>query len=53
MVKINGKEVEWEKAPNFVNDIQRKILWRDEETGASARAHFGVDVSFVVFDELL
>ena len=28
--KVNSKEVEWEKAPNFVNDIRRKILWRDE-----------------------
>lgn len=35
MVKINGVEVEWEKAPNFVNNVQRKILWRDEKTGAT------------------
>ena len=35
MVKINDKEVEWEKAPNFVNNIQRMILWKDEKTGAS------------------
>jgi len=34
MVKINGKEVEWERAPNFVNDVQRQILWKDEQTGA-------------------
>ena len=35
MVKVGGKEVNWEKAPNFVNNVQRKILWRDEETGAT------------------
>jgi len=34
MVKVNGKEVEWERAPNFVNDVQRHILWKDEQTGA-------------------
>ena len=34
MVKVNGEEVEWEKAPNFVNNVQRKILWHDEKTGA-------------------
>ncbi len=34
MVKINGREVEWEKAPNFVNNVQRKVLWKDEKTGA-------------------
>jgi hypothetical protein len=34
MVKINGKEVEWDRAPNFVNNIQRKVLWKDEKTGA-------------------
>ena len=35
MVKVNGKDVEWERAPNFVNNIQRKVLWKDEQTGAS------------------
>jgi hypothetical protein len=25
MIKINGKEVEWESAPNFVNNVQRKV----------------------------
>jgi len=35
MVKVNGEEVEWKKAPNFVNNIQRKVLWKNEETGAS------------------
>jgi len=34
MVKVNGKEVEWEKAPNWVQDVQRKVLWKDEQTGA-------------------
>ena len=34
MVKLNGEEVKWSKAPNFVNNVQRKILWRDEKTGA-------------------
>ena len=34
MVKVNGIDVEWDKAPNFVNNVQRKILWRDEKTGA-------------------
>ena len=34
MIKINGKEVEWERAPNFVNDVQRHVLWKDERTGA-------------------
>ena len=34
MVKLNGEKVEWEKAPNFKNNVQRKILWRDEKTGA-------------------
>jgi hypothetical protein len=34
MIKINGKEVEWERAPNFVNNVQRKVLWKDEKTGA-------------------
>ena len=34
MVKVNGEEVEWDKAPNFDNNIQRKILWRDDKTGA-------------------
>jgi hypothetical protein len=34
MVKINGKEVEWDRAPNFVNNVQRKVLWKDEKTGA-------------------
>ena len=35
MVKVNGKEVEWDRAPNFVNNIQRKVLWKDEQTGAT------------------
>ena len=35
MVKVNGIEVEWNKAPNFVNNIQRQILWKNEQTGAS------------------
>ena len=34
MVKVNCKEVKWDRAPNFVNNIQRKVLWRDEKTGA-------------------
>ena len=36
-----------EKAPNFVNNVQRKVLWRDEETGATfaiLRASKGVYV---------
>ena len=36
MVKVNGEVVEWEKAPNFVNNVQRKTLWKDENTGARA-----------------
>ena len=35
MVKVNGKEVEWERAPNFVIDVRRQVLWKDEQTGAS------------------
>ena len=35
MVKVNGIEVQWEDAPNFKNDVKRKILWRNEETGAT------------------
>jgi hypothetical protein len=31
---VNGKEIDWDKAPNFVHNVQRKILWKDEETGA-------------------
>ncbi len=34
MVTINGEEVEWDRAPNFVNNVQRKVLWKDEKTGA-------------------
>ena len=34
MVKVNGKEVEWDRAPNFVNNVQRKVLWKDKQTGA-------------------
>jgi len=34
MVKVNGKNVEWERAPNFVNNVQRQILWKDDQTGA-------------------
>jgi hypothetical protein len=34
MVKLNGEEVEWKKAPNFLNNVQRKVMWRDEKTGA-------------------
>ena len=34
MIKINGKEVEWERAPNFVNDVQRHVLWKNEQTRA-------------------
>ncbi|MBD3206594.1 hypothetical protein GF319_09675 [Candidatus Bathyarchaeota archaeon] len=34
MVKLNGEEVEWKKAPNFENNVQRKIIWKDEESGA-------------------
>jgi hypothetical protein len=34
LVKVNGEEVEWDRAPNFVNNIQRKVLWRNEKTGA-------------------
>ena len=35
MVKVNGEEIEWDRAPNFVNDVQRKVLWKDKKTGAS------------------
>jgi len=35
MVKVNGEEVKWRKAPNFVNNIQRQILWKNEKTGAT------------------
>ena len=35
MVKVNGEEVEWDRAPNFVNNTQRKVLWKDEKTGAT------------------
>jgi hypothetical protein len=35
MVKINGKEVEWERHPNHTNNVYRHILWKNEETGAS------------------
>jgi len=35
LVKVNGKDVEWDRAPNFVNNIQRKVLWKDEQTGAT------------------
>ena len=34
MVKVNGEEVEWDRAPNFVNNVQRKVLWKDEKMGA-------------------
>jgi hypothetical protein len=34
MVKVNGKEIEWDRAPNFVNNVQRKVLWKDKQTGA-------------------
>ena len=27
--------MEWKKAPNFVNNIQRQDLWKDEKTGAT------------------
>ena len=33
MVKINGKEVEWERHPNHINNVQRHILWENEQTG--------------------
>ena len=35
MIKINGEEVEWDRAPNFVNNVRRKVLWKDEKTGAT------------------
>jgi hypothetical protein len=35
LVKVNGNGVEWKKAPNFVNNIQRQDLWKDEKTGAT------------------
>ncbi len=35
MVKVNGKEVEWDRAPNFVIDVQWQVLWKDEQTGAT------------------
>lgn len=35
MVKVNGKEVEWERAPYFTIGVQRQVLWKDEQTGAS------------------
>ena len=34
MVKINGKEVEWERHPNHINNVYRHVLWKDEQTGA-------------------
>jgi hypothetical protein len=34
VVKVNSKEIEWERAPNFANNVLRKILWNDEKTGA-------------------
>lgn len=34
MVKINGKEVEWERHPNHINNVQRHVLWNNEQTGA-------------------
>ena len=35
MVKVNGNDVEWKKAPNFVKDVQRQLLWKDDQTGAT------------------
>ena len=35
MVKVNGEKVEWKKAPNFLNNIQRQNLWINEKTGAT------------------
>ncbi|OGD57949.1 hypothetical protein A3K78_04890 [Candidatus Bathyarchaeota archaeon RBG_13_52_12] len=35
MVKVNGKDVEWKRAPNFVSNVQRQVLWKDEKTGAT------------------
>jgi 2,4'-dihydroxyacetophenone dioxygenase len=36
MVKINGKDVEWEDAPkgHYLTDVKEKVLWKDERTGA-------------------
>ena len=34
MVKINRKEVEWKRHPNHINNVQRHVLWEDDQTGA-------------------
>ena len=34
MVKINSKEVEWKRHPNHINNVQRHVLWKNEQTGA-------------------
>lgn len=35
MVKVNDKDVKWQKAPNFMIDVQRQILWKDEKIGST------------------
>jgi hypothetical protein len=39
MVKINGKDVQWEDPPtgDFLTDVKISVLWQDEETGAHFR----------------
>ena len=39
MVKMRGKDVEWDDPPagDFLTDVKIKVLWQDEKTGAHFR----------------
>jgi hypothetical protein len=36
MIKVNGKEVEWQNTPkgHYLSDVKEHVLWKDESTGA-------------------